>query len=105
MQLSYATPRLRQQFLDPSDGDWPSPEHLRDMRQQVADMTAAESLLEVPLGVPPLASVNAAGFKIVAGTSVVLRCRVDHHSFRVTAGGKPAWSQINRLMINGWEEA
>ncbi|GAB3147589.1 hypothetical protein [Microbacterium sp. SORGH_AS_0888] len=105
MQLSYATPRLRQQFLDPRDGDWPSPEHLLDMRQQVADMTAADSLLEVPLGVPPLASVNVAGFEIVAGTNVVLRCRVDHHSFRVTAGGKPAWSQINRLMINGWQEA
>lgn len=102
MQLAFANERLRRQLLDPRDHDWPSRVHWEDVKQQLADLDAAESLHEVPTGLPPLAELRAEGFDILAGTSVLLSCRVDHYPYRKTAGGRPAWAQINRLMINRW---
>ena len=104
MQLSFATITLREMFLDPGPNDWPSPQHRADMMQQIADLMAADSLLELPLGLPDLESVDVTGFEVGTGTCVVLQCRVDHVEIRRTQGSKPSWRQINRILIDGWRD-
>lgn len=105
MQLSYATMTLRRQLIDPREGDWPSEMVWSAVKQQLADLGAADSLIEVPAGLPPLDQADPSNFLIGASAEVVLTCRVDHYPYRKTVDGRPAWAQINRLMISGWREA
>jgi hypothetical protein len=104
MQLSFADDDLHQKVLEPLPGDWSSENILRDVEGLVADLMAASSLLEVPVGVPELDQVSMSGFELQAGSSVSLECRVDHVTVRRLPNGSPDWKWINRVMILGRRE-
>jgi hypothetical protein len=104
MQLSFQSAELRRELLDPIESDWRSPVAFLDMKALVADLLAASSLLEVPLGVPDLASVAIDMFELAAGNSVLLQCRIDHVNARSMPDGSPDWKWINRVKIVGWRE-
>lgn len=105
MQLSFDGQPLRQSIMEPTLSKWPSPQALNDVQTLVADLIAASSLLEVPLGVPNLNHASPGGFELTAGDSIVLQCKVDHVPLRKRSDDSPAWDQIDRIKIMGWKEA
>lgn len=104
MELSFADRDLRALVMESVADDWPSEEIFDDVRILVADLRAASSLLEIPLGLPDLGEANVSGFELSASDRVVFVCRVDHVPVRFEADGRPAWAQINRMMITAWKD-
>lgn len=102
MQLSFRDRQLRWLFMEGILRDWPSPQAFEDVHGFIADLLAARSLLEMPLGVPDLTTVDISGFELLTGDVVTLFCSVDHVPVRRDSTGSPAWSHIDRIMITDW---
>jgi len=83
---------------------WPSSQVFEDVHGFIADLIAARSLLEVPIGVPDLATADVSAFTLRAGDGATIACSVDHVDVRRDNTGNPAWGKIDRIMIKDWTE-
>lgn len=103
MELSFNGKTLRRQLLEPKAAEWPSGEALEVTQALIADLLAASTLLDVPVGVPDLSQVEPGNFELSAGLGVVLRCSVSHVRLPLTADGLPDWPHVHRLKIQSRE--
>jgi hypothetical protein len=103
MELSFNGKTLRRQLLEPKAAEWASDQALEVTQALIADLLAASTLLDVPVGVPDLSQVEPGNFELSAGEGVALRCSVSHARPPTTADGRPDWPHVHRLKVQSLE--
>ena len=103
MELSFNGKTLRRHLLEPKATEWSSDQALEVTQALIADLLAASTLLDVPVGVPDLSQVEPGNFELSAGAGVALRCSVSHARPPLAADGRPDWPHVHRLKVQSLE--
>lgn len=100
MEISFETRKLRDDCAERIEQAYP--EHAGPLKSRLADMQAAFSLRDLPVGVD-WSEIRPDRVIIVADKVCRMVCRTDHAGARGTEPADVDWSRINRIYIENIE--
>lgn len=69
------------------------------LRRRLADLRAANTLLDMVVGRPDLNGVTAQRIDISVGETHLMKSRIDHYSYSRTKDGAVNWKAVHRMKV------
>jgi hypothetical protein len=105
MELAFETKQLRSWCEDPEHAKCPfKPEVKEQLKNRLADLTAANSPLDLIAGTPRFFNSHPPRISLALGSSHALNCVVNHSSPKLDDDGHVIWETVRRLRITSIKE-
>ncbi|MCA8969965.1 MAG: hypothetical protein KDC95_09290 [Planctomycetes bacterium] len=106
VKLAFQTRELRDACLRESAALEVYGEELgRRVLRRVADLDAAQTMLDLPVGNPRLADGTEGRYRIDIGDSHFMEISANHVKNPLGAAGETDWSRVDRIKIEGIYES